>query len=80
MKKFNDARQPLSFLKHKMAIKASNETSYSVFERELDTVLDEHKSFQGNLELQVVMAEHLDPVQVCLFVLCGILVIGLGDT
>ena len=80
MKKFNDARQPRNMLKHKIAIKVSNEAGYSVFERELDKVLDEHHSFQENLELQVAMAENLDPVQVYLFVLCGILEIGLGDT
>ena len=80
MKKFNDARQPLNMLKHKVAIKAKNDTGYSVFERELDKVLDEHLSFQENLEYQVVMAEAMDPVQVYLFVLYGILEICLCDT
>ncbi len=80
MKKFNDARQPLNMLKHKVAIKAKNDAGYSVFERELDKVLDEHLSFQENLEYQVVMAENSDPVQCYLLVLCWILEIGLGDT
>ena len=80
MKKFNDARQPLNMLKHKVAIKAKADEGYSVFERELDKVLEEHQVFQENLEYQVVMAEAMDPVQVYLFVLCGILEIGLGDT
>ena len=80
MKKFNDARQPLNMLKHKLAIKAHNDPGYSVFERELDKVLDEHLSFQENLEYQVVIAEAMDPVQVYLFVLCGISEICLCDT
>ena len=72
MKKFNDARQPLNMLKHKVAIKAKADEGYSAFKRELDKVLDEHLSFQENLEYQVAMAENPDPVQVHLFVLSGI--------
>ena len=80
MEKFNDARQPLNMLKHKVAIKAKNDTGYSVFERELDKVLEEHQVFQENLEYQVVMAEAMDPAQAYLFVLYGFLEICLCDT
>ncbi len=67
MKKFNDARQPLNFVKHKMALKAVELISYAVFDKELQLFIDEHNAFQGNLELQVVIAEAVDAVQVCIF-------------
>jgi hypothetical protein len=67
MKKFNDARQPLNFVKHKMALKAVEQISYAVFDQELQIFIDEHNSFQGNMELKVVIAEAVDPVQVCIF-------------
>ena len=67
MKKFNDARQPLNFVKHKMALKAAQDAPYAMFDKELEVFIDEHNAFQGNLELQVVIAEAVDAVQVCIF-------------
>ena len=67
MKKFNDARQPLNFVKHKMALKAAQDAPYAMFDKELEVLTDEHSAFQANLEMQVVMAEAVDAVQVCIF-------------
>jgi hypothetical protein len=67
MKKFNDSRQPLNFVKHKMALKAVEKDSYVVFDKELQVLMDEHNACQGNMELKVVIAEAVDSVQVCIF-------------
>jgi hypothetical protein len=67
MKKFNDARQPLNFVKHKMALKAVEQNSYAVFDQELQILMDEHNACQGNMELKVVIAEAVVSVQVCIF-------------
>ena len=67
MKKFNDARQPLNFVKHKMALKSAEQISYAVFDKELQVFIDEHNAFQGSLELEVVKTEAVDAVQVCIF-------------
>ena len=67
MIKFNDARQPLNFVKHKMALKSAELISYAVFDKELQIFIDEHNAFQGSLELEVVKAEAVDAVQVCIF-------------
>ena len=67
MIKFNDARHPLSFVKHKMALKSESQISYAVFDKEIQVFIDEHSAFQGNLELEVVKAEAVDAVQVCIF-------------
>jgi len=70
MKKFNDARQPLNFVKHKMALKSAEQISYAVFDKELQVFIDEHNAFQGSLELEVVKAEAVDAIQVCIFCFC----------
>ena len=67
MKKFNDARQPLNFVKHKMALKSAEHSSYVVFDKELQVLIDEHIAFQGTLELECVKAEAMDAVQVGIF-------------
>jgi|TARA_B110000261_G_scaffold158194_1_gene194231 hypothetical protein len=67
MKKFNDARQPLNLVKHRMALKAVSSSSWVVFDQELQLFIDEHNAFQGNMEMKVVIAEAVDAVQVCIF-------------
>ena len=67
MKKFADARAPLTMLKFKMQIKARNMERYKIFHEELETMVDEQNKFFASCEMDVAMAESVDPVQVIIF-------------
>ena len=67
MIKFNDARQPLNFVKHKMALKSAAQISYAVFDKEIQVFIDEHNAFAGTSEFEIVKAEAVDAVQVGIF-------------
>ena len=67
MKKFTDARAPLTMLKFKMQIKAKKVESYKIFQEELETMCDEQNKFFASCEMDVAMAESIDPVQVIIF-------------
>ena len=67
MKKFTDARAPLTMLKFKMQIKARKMESYKIFQEELETMCDEQNKFFASCEMDVAMAESVDPVQVIIF-------------
>ena len=67
MKKFTDARAPLTMLKFKMQIKARKMESYKIFHEELETMVDEQNKFFASCEMDVALAEMVDPVQVIIF-------------
>ena len=67
MKKFSDARAPLTMLKFKMKLKAQKVESYKVFETELENMCDEQNKFFASCEMDVALAESVDPVQVIFF-------------
>ena len=67
MKKFADARAPLTMLKFKMQIKARKMESYKIFHEELETMVDEQNKFFASCEMDVALAELVDPVQVIIF-------------
>ena len=67
MKKFADARAPLTMLKFKMQIKARNMERYKIFHEELETMVDEQNKFFASCEMDVALAELVDPVQVIIF-------------
>ena len=72
MKKFTDARAPLTMLKFKMQIKARKMESYKIFQDELETMCDEQNKFFASCEMDVAMAESVDPVQVIIFTSIGL--------
>ena len=67
MRKFTDARAPLTMIKFKMQLKADRVQSYKVFHDELEKMCDEQNRFFASCELDVAKAESLDPVQVITF-------------
>jgi hypothetical protein len=67
IKKFQEAKAPLSGLKFKMQVKASTNDSYQVFSDELQKVIEEQSKFLNNVEYEVALAEAVDPVQARFF-------------
>ena len=67
MRKFTDARAPLTMIKFKMQLKAEKVESYKVFQGELEKMCDEQNRFHASCELDVAKAESIDPVQVITF-------------
>ena len=67
MKKFTDARAPLTMLNFKMQIKARKMESYKIFQEELEIMCDEQNKFFAACEMDVAMAEAIGPVQVIMF-------------
>ena len=54
-------------LKFKMKLKAQKVDSYKVFETELENMCDEQNKFFASCEMEVALAESVDPVQVIFF-------------
>ena len=67
MQKSTQVRAPLTMLKFKMKLKAQKVDSYKVFETELENMCDEQNKFFASCEMDVALAESVDPVQVIIF-------------
>ena len=67
MKKFTDARAPLTMIKFKMQLKAEKVDGYKVFKDELEAMCEEQNKFFASCEMDVAVAESIDPVQVIIF-------------
>ena len=67
MKKFADARVPLTMLKLKMGLKAQKTESYRVFQQELEAMCEEQNKFYEGCEMDMAVAESVGPVQVIIF-------------
>ena len=67
MKKFGDARAPLTMLKFKMKIMTEKKPGYSLFYTELESMCEEQQKFLEVVEYEVAMAEAVDPVQASSF-------------
>ena len=63
MKKFQDAKQPLTFLEHKLGIKALSQEAFKVFQTELSTIVKEQTKFLTALEYKLAVAESTDKIQ-----------------
>ena len=66
MKKFNDARAPLTMLKVKMKILADKNEAFNVFRDELEQVCAEQSKFFDKVEYDIALAETIDPLQAIL--------------
>ena len=64
MKKFIDAKNPLSILKAKLQIKSASKEEYGVFYQELLQITKEQQKFLDALEYKIAVADCMDPVQV----------------
>ena len=67
MKKFSDAKAPLTMLKLKMQLKAQKMDTYTVFKDELEVMCEEQGTFFESCEMEVAVADTIDPVQVITF-------------
>ena len=54
-------------LMFKMKIKAQKVESYQVFQTELENMCEEQNKFYASCEMDVALAESIDPVQVSIF-------------
>ena len=64
MKKFMDAKAPLTMLRIKMQLKATKNQAFAVFKDEIENVTNEQSKFQDKIEYEVAVADAMDPVQV----------------
>ena len=67
MKKFADAKAPLTMLKIKMQLRAERNDAFTVFQNELENATAEQSKFFTKLEYEVAVADAMDPVQVSCF-------------
>ena len=54
-------------LMFKMKIKAQKVESYQVFQTELENMCEEQNKFYASCEMDIAVAESIDPVQVSIF-------------
>ena len=69
MKKFGEAKQPLTMLKFRMKIMADKKEGYKLFLSELETMCEEQQNFLNTVEYEVAVADSIDPVQAIIFFL-----------
>ena len=63
MKKFGDAKMPLTMLKIKLQLKAEKNESFIFWKDEIDKLTKEQNKFFEKLEMEVALADAIDYVQ-----------------